>query len=252
MAYSRFFRTIAFVAMVSGTLSARAGRPLSIDDADPVDHGMFEFEAGVAYEDDPGTEHWDFPFGLTYGLIRDVEIGVAFGGQIAETSHREDGIGDLAIGAKWRLMESGPMGARHALVPSVKLPTADEKKGLGSGETDYDLTWVISWAVNDRAGLHCNLGHTWIGGKDNNTVHYGLALDYQLLDPVQWVGEVFAENEVTDIRDAVVACSSGFRWLPSEVLTLDVAAGAGIRGDAPDLTLTLGMTYAFGADKDRP
>ena len=249
MACSRDFWAIALTVSLCGTLSAWAGRPLLIDDADPVDRGIFEFEAGVVYEGDPGSEHWDFPFGLTYGLVKDVEIGFAFGGQIAEATHRESGIGDLGIGAKWWFLESSAMRVRHALVPSVKLPTADDEKGLGSGETDYDLTWVVSWAVGDRTGLHCSLGYTWIGGLDKNAVHYGLALDYQLADPVQWVGEVFAGNEVTDIRDAVVACNTGFRWLTTDALTLDVAAGTKLRGDAPDIVLTMGMTYSFGAER---
>ncbi len=141
---SRTFWAIAFTVTVLGILNARAGRPLQIDDADPIEPGTFEFEAGVTYEGDSGSDHWDFPFGLTYGLVQDVEIGFSFGGQIAEATHRESGIGDLGIGAKWQFLESSAMGARHALVPSVKLPTADEEKGLGSGETDYDLTWVVS------------------------------------------------------------------------------------------------------------
>ncbi len=103
--------------------------------------------------------------------------------------------------------------------------------------------------MGERAGLHCNLGYTWIGGLDKDAVHYGLALDYQLADPIQWVGEVYAGNEVTDIHDAVVAWTTGFRWLATDALTLEVAAGTKLRGDAPDITWTTGMTYAFGAGR---
>lgn len=249
MTCSRYFRAMAFTATLWGTLTAHAARPLVIDDADPVDRGIFEFDAGVTFEGYTGAEHWDFPFGLTYGLVKDVEVGIAFGGQIAETTHRESGIGDLGIGAKWRFLESSSMGARHALVPIVKLPTADERKGLGSGETDYDLTWIVSWALGERMGLHYNLGYTWIGGFEKNLVHYGIALDYQLAGPVQWVGEVYAENEATRIQDADAACNTGLRWLPTDALMLDVAAGTRIHGDAPDITLTMGMTYSFGAGR---
>jgi len=249
MTCSRFLWAVAFWVTLWGALSAHAGRPLIIDDADPVDRGLFEFEAGAAYEGYSDSDYWSFPIGLTYGLVQNVEIGFAFGGQILDATKRESGIGDFGIGAKWRFLESEPMGARHALVPSVKLPTADEQKGLGSGETDYDLTWVVSWAVGDRTGLHYNLGYAWIGGEEKNVVHYGLALDYQLADPIQWVGEVFAANEAARISDAVVACNTGFRWLASDTLILDAAAGARIRGDAPDITLTMGMTYTFGSGR---
>lgn len=39
--------------------SAFAGRPLTIDDADPVDHGLFEFEADALYEHASHCKHWD-------------------------------------------------------------------------------------------------------------------------------------------------------------------------------------------------
>jgi len=234
-----------------------AGRRLAIDDGDPVDSGQVEFEAGAAYEHDSDCKHWDFPFGLTYGLVPDIEIGIGFGGQFeerterledsgAEVCTREHGISDLAIGAKWQFMESCPLGARHALVSSVKLPTADDEKGLGSGETDYDLTWIASRSISEKAGVHLNLGYSWIGGPDDDVLHYGAALDYQIVDVIQWVGEVFAEKELAGATDVVVHYNTGFRWNPTESLTLDIAGGSKISGDASDFTTTAGLTWAFG------
>ncbi len=245
---------LAGVLCVAG--SAFAGRPLAIDDADPADVGQFEFEAGAAYEHDSDCKHWDFPFGLTYGVIRSVEIGVGFGGQFEERTERledggaectrEHGIGDLTLGAKWQFLESCPLGARHAIVPSVKFPTADDDKELGSGKTDYDLTWVASRSIGEKAGIHLNVGYSWIGGPDDDVMHYGMAADYQILDAVQWVGEVFAEQEMSSEADTIVQYNTGFRWNPIESLTLDIAGGSKISGDAPDFTATAGLTWAFG------
>lgn len=236
---------------------ALAGRPLAIDDADPVAPGQFEFEAGAAYEHASDCKHWDVPFGLTYGLVPSIEVGVGFGGQFEErtevledsdTEHciREHGIGDLNMGGKWQFIESCPLGARHALAASVKFPTSDEDTGLGSGETDYDLTWIASRSIGEKAGVHLNLGYSWIGGPDDDVLHYGVALDYQIVDAVQWVGEVFAEKELADGMDTVVQYNTGFRWSPVESLTLDIAGGSKISGDAPDFTGTVGLTWAFG------
>lgn len=240
---------------------AWAGRPLAIDDADPVDPGQFEFEAGAAYEHDFDCKHWDFPFGLTYGLVPSVEVGAGFGGQseerteVLEDTDREEtqnesGIGDLNLGAKWQFMKSCPLGARHALAASVKFPTADEDKDLGSGETDYDLTWIASRSIGENAGVHLNLGYSWIGGPDDDVLHYGVALDYQIVDAVQWVGEVFAENELADGTEIVAQYNTGFRWSPVENLTLDIAAGSKISDDAPDFTGTVGLTWAFGFENN--
>ncbi len=249
---------LALSLMTAG--AAFAARPLTIDDADPVDTGRFEIEAGAVYGGDSDCDHWDFPVGLGYGVLPGLAVGVGFGGQFEERDealesgakkrHRESGVGDLVINAKWQFLEECPLGARHALVPSVKFPTADEDKGLGSGETDYDLMWAASRAFGEKAGVHVNAGYSWIGEPDDekvhDVVHYGVALDYQLTDAVQWVGEVFAEKELTDGADTVVQYNTGFRWDVVEDLVLDVAGGSKIEGDAPDFTATAGLKWTFG------
>ena len=244
-----------------------AGRPLNIDDADPVDAGLFEFEGGAGYFRDSECRHWDLPFGLTYGLIEEVEVGVGFGGQFEKRSEvlgesrgsrhvHEDGIGDLTLGAKWRFLKEAGWCPRQALVPSVKFPTADEDDGLGSGETDFDLTWIASKALTEKLGAHVNAGYSFIGqpeGEDvGDVVHYGVALDYRLCDALQWVGEVTAEKELENGGGTAVEYNTGFRYALADALVLDAAAGSRICGDGtPDFTGTVGLTWTFGfADKE--
>lgn len=243
-----------------------AGRPLSVDDADPVDKGLFEFEAGGAFFHDSVCDHWDAPFGLTYGVLENLEAGIGFGGQFEERSEvlgegrgtrhtHENGIGDLTLGAKWRFLGETAWCPRQALVPSVKFPTADKDDGLGSGETDYDLTWIASKALTDRLGAHLNAGYTFIGepsGEDfGDIVHYGVALDYQVADVLQWVGEVFAEKALENGGGTAVQYNTGFRYGFSDALTIDVAAGSRICGDGtPDFAATFGLTWTFGFDGD--
>lgn len=261
MASAGLWRSVIWIGVLLFAGGAWAGRPLAIDDADPVDPGQFEFEAGAACEHDSDCKHWDFPFGLTYGLVPRVEVGAGFGGQseertevLAETgreeTQNESGIGDLNLGAKWQFLESCPFGARQALAASVKFPTADEDKDLGSGETDCDLTWIASRSIGENAGVHLNLGYSWMGGPDDDVLHYGVALDCQIGNAVQWVGEVLAEKELADGTETVAQYNTGFRWSPVENLTLDVAAGSKISADAPDFTGTVGLTWAFGFENN--
>lgn len=256
--------------MIAGSLVSFnvswAGRPLSVDDADPVDKGRFEFEAGGAFFHDSACDHWDTPLGLTYGVLENLEAGVGFGGQFEERSEvlgegrgtrhtHENGIGDLTLGTKWRFLGETAWCPRQALVPSVKFPTADEDDGLGSGETDYDLTWIASKALTDLVGAHLNVGYSFIGepsGEDfGDVVHYGVALDYRVADTLQWVGEVFAEKELENGGATAVQYNTGFRYGLSDAVTIDVAAGSRICGDGtPDFTATAGLTWAFGFDGD--
>ncbi len=254
-------RLLAAGVMVWGD-AAFTGRPLTVDDADPVDRGQFEFEAGASYERDADNWEGGATFALTYGFLPRLELGIG-GGIVSVRSEeenaagtlqtrKESGFGDLTVGLKWQVVEACPLGARHALALSVKAPTADEDQGLGSGKTDADVMWIASRPLSDKAGVHLNVGHSWIGGPDANVLHYGVALDLQLTETVQWVGEVFAERETFRGADTVAQFSAGFRWNPSEGLTLDIAAGSKIHGDGPDITVTAGLTWAFGVGGNRP
>ncbi len=256
-------RWIAGVVMLGSMAVAGAcfaARPLTIDDADTLDVRRFKLEGGAAYSDDGDCNHWDFPVGMGYGLVEDVEVGVGFGGQFEERNELLDdgstddssnsGLGDLVVGAKWRFMKACPLGARHAILPSIKFPTADEDKGLGSGETDYDLMWIASRAFGESVGAHVNAGYSWIGKPDDedadDVVHYGVALDCQLVDALQWVGEVFAEKELNDDANTVVQYNTGFRWSPVDDLTVDIAGGSRFSDEGPDFTATVGLTWEFG------
>lgn len=246
---------IAAAALILTAGSVFAGRPLTVDDADPVAPGQFEFELGAAFEHDSTCNHWEAPFGLTAGILPGVEAGFGFGGLFEERTEvsgkdHESGVGDFTAGAKWQFISESAWLPRQALAAAVKFPTADDPNGLGSGKTDYDLTWIASKMLNERTGIHVNAGYTWVGEPSGenvgDVVHYGLALDVQLSETVQWVGEVFAEKELQSGTQTIAQYNTGFRWSATESLVLDVAAGSHLCGDdAPDLTATAGLTWAF-------
>lgn len=252
----KVWKTVAAVLFVFAGGAALAGRPLETDDADAVEPGQAEFEAGVFYARDSALKAFEIPFGLTAGILPDVEAGIACAGYFVEQTSgagkdRESGVGDLELGAKLKIAAEKEWLPALAVAGSVKIPTADEDKGLGSGKTDFDLTLIASRMLTETSGLHLNAGYAWIGepsGEDvADVAHCSVALDVQLTDSVQWVGEVFAENELQGGTQALVQCNTGFRWSVSECLTLDAAAGAGLHGDdVPDFTATAGLTWALG------
>ena len=255
-------RLLPVLTLFTLTASAvLAARPLTIDDADPVAPGDAELEAGAAFVKTSDCDHWDFPAGLAIGALPKLELNLGFGGQFEEREDflphtgrthrlREEGLGDLVAGAKWLAWVPDGGGPRHALAAAVKFPTADEDKGLGSGETDYDLTWIASATLGAHLGVHVNAGYSWIGtpeGEDvGDVVHYGAALDYPVCENIQWVGELFAERERRTGADTSVLFNTGLRWAVRESLIVDLAAGAGLSDDSPDFICTAGFTWAFG------
>jgi len=222
---------------------AFAGRPLTIDDADPADVDQAEIDAGVGYAHDSGLNSWEIPIGWSIGVVPNVEIGIGFGGHY---ENGQEGVADTSIGAKWQYLSSGPLRTRHAIAPSVKLPTADKDKGFGSGKTDTDLTYILSSSLGDSVGLHFNVGYSWNGGPEKNILLYGVALDFFLTDSLQWVGELTFDDEMSGDADTVIQYNTGFRWSINDTITFDIAGGSRIDGEAPDFFATIGLTWAYG------
>ena len=253
MPHSRF-ASILCIALLPAI--AHAARPLAIDDAGTIDANTFELTLGSAAEGESGFTHWDFPAELAYGVLPSVQMSIGFGGQLekrtetlahgATSTDRVSGIGDVSVGGKWQFLSACPLGASHTLSASVKFPTADEQRQLGSGKTDSDLTWIVSRDLGERAALHLNLGYSWIGGVDGDVLHYGAAIEVALWNALQWVGEIFAEDERGRDVSTLVMSNAGFRWAYSETLTFDVAGGARIAGESPDWLFTAGLTWQFG------
>ena len=73
----------------------------------------------------------------------------------------QTGFGDVKLGAKLNLLDdyfrSDPVGL--ALKAMVKLPTADEQKGLGTGKTSFDADLILSKSLNRMADLHASIGY---------------------------------------------------------------------------------------------
>ena len=251
---------VAAGLFLCGGGSAFATLPLSVDEADTQDPGTFQIEAGTSYERDSECHHYDFPVALTCGVMPQWDIAAGFGGQLEQrTLHEHEGDGrrvsglaDLNLATKWMFLKESTYLPRQTLCPSVTFPTADDQKGLGSGEKDYDLTWMASKAIGERLGVHLNLGYSWLGEPSGEEVgdlaHGGLAADYQLLDSLQWIGEVFGEEELED-RENAWQFRTGFRWEVAHDFMLVAAAGSRLSGDAPDLTATVGLIWALGFNR---
>lgn len=237
------------------TAHIHAGRPLATDDADTVAPGDFEFEAGGTWHRDSGTADFESPFGVTAGLLPTLEAGIGFGSQIQEREEATgtdtiSGIGDLALGLKWHPLPGERYWASHAVAFALKIPTASEHRGIGTGKTDCDLTYIASKSISGTWSAHLNAGYTWTGDPADapvdNLFHAGVALGWRAGTSVEWVGEVVANVPADSDRETTVECNAGVRWNWHPKLTFDAALGTRLRGEAPDLTATLGLTWLLG------
>ena len=122
-------------------VTATPQRPTFSKNAATTAQGTVEIEAGLLR--DPG-DLFDTPTTLKYGLSERDELFVGFAPfkMVELPGDDGEGFGDILVGWRQRFWQQQESGTAAAWQAAVKLPTADEDEGLGSGEVDGFLSGV--------------------------------------------------------------------------------------------------------------
>ena len=239
----------SFIILLISNL-AYAFRPLSTEDTGIPEKGKLELETGFTYTRESNeSNNYNFSLVSVYGLLENMALCVELPFDIMnpDDGETEGSFNDMAIAVKTSLLPEGEKLPSFLLKTIVKLPTGDEDKGLGSGETDTTLVMVASKAIG-HATLHGNIGYTFVGGdlNDDNIV-YGVALEYNIIPELALVGEAFMETENDFDKEAhAVNPLVGIRYHLTEKITFDSAFNMGIcYGKKTDYGIIGGMTISF-------
>ena len=231
------------------TLSpALAGRPLITEDAGTAEKGFFELELAVDYGRDNNGDNSVTPSAqLAYGLNERAEVAIAGGYLFKRMADNgwEDGPGDLNAYLKYRILGEREYYPGFTLKPWIKIPTADEDKGLGSGKTDLGLTAVMSKSFTGF-NLHLNAGYTLIGAKDaTDEMNLALAGEYEVTKGLIAVAEIrYNQNFNSDRKDDPANFLAGVQVAVGKA-QFDAGLTIGLNRAAPDYVLTAGVTIKF-------
>ncbi|MCB9916670.1 MAG: transporter [Planctomycetes bacterium] len=222
-------------------------RPTLSSDTNTTARGTLELEVGA--ELDPG-DAFASPTTLKYGVDARTEVYLGLSPyNVVDRAPASDGsgFGDTTLGARRRVWEDG-RGTSAAVQLAVKLPTASEREGLGSGELDVAAAGILSRGFGERVGgtLYYelrSLGRSDRGGRD---LAHALALAgaYALDDELSAFAEL--SQRVQPGPDDPSALVTGLAWAWSPSLVLDAAVSVGLDDDAPDAVWMLGLTTNFG------
>jgi hypothetical protein len=134
-------------------------RPTVATHAYTVAAGWAELEAGVELDRYPdGSRGMAAPVVLKIGLASRLQLDLD-GAVLNPPQGRTTGIGDLAVGLKWRVLDGTPLLGDVSVIPSLKLPTAPAASGLGTGTTDVGLLLISSRQVGP-VSMDLNIGYT--------------------------------------------------------------------------------------------
>jgi hypothetical protein len=236
--------------------SVLAGRPLVIDDANPVLEKHVELELGLAHirPHDGGREQ-RFPIiGVTYGLHERLELGVGI--QRANDDGKESapvkGFEDLHLTSKFKFLDEGAVMPALALSLDVKTPTANRRKGLGSGRWNESFLLIATKAIASVI-LHLNWGYALVDSPPRqhlkDIVSGGLALEWIIAERWVFVAEAFGSSREAKSEPNQADFQLGSRYLLTPQIVLDAAVGRSFRSSGADFQGTAGLTWTFDVHK---
>lgn len=214
-------------------------RPTVSTTAQPVQAGVLETEWGV----NAGESHQDINGLLKFGLSENFELRLANDPLTADSGTH--GIGDTAVGFKYRFTRDSGREPSIAFMYMAKLPTAGEV--LGSGEPDHSFAVLISKDVGKH---HFDFNSIFtILGRTNG--HF----DHDLLGALAWshpvrgnwgatleFSGVTSANRVTPAEAQFISAGT---YTVRPRLVLDFGMMGRITGNIPDAMFMTGFTYSI-------
>lgn len=232
------------------TPSVRAERPIRTDDPYVVGIYRWEATAGAEWEhgswtDGANRNDWRYSSSLDYGVSQRLELGAAWDA-LRVRSPGGDGTGDLTLHGKFfvseAILSSYP---DFAVDLRLKLPTANEQKGLGTGRTDLGVHLLWGWKANEEWGITARLGRVIVGDHVGliNKWELGLALRRVLVPGKTAFFEYTLDSNERELEQTRHRLGSGLRWDASPAITWDIRGELGLSSSVPDVDIAAGLTY---------
>ncbi|MHC4703466.1 MAG: transporter, partial [Planctomycetota bacterium] len=182
----------------------------------------------------------------------DISDGATFvGGEVEPIAGGGgSGLGDVILKGRYYAVEQdGPL-PYIDLVGSIKIPTADEDKGLGTGETDF--TWMVEFArrLKKKGWIAlAEIGYTFVGepsGFDvDNRWLYSLGLAYEYDPKITLSGYIDGRTAIFEGNDDPLSILLIGEYKLRPDLRFDTMLEVGLSDGAPDFGITFGVRKRF-------
>ncbi len=164
-----------------------------------------------------------------------------------EVTH--SGLGDIIVRGRYYAIEEKEWFPLVALTARVKIPTASESKGLGTGALDHGYGVELSKMLGNRWIAFLDGGYNFIGDPDGRELQNQYWFDVggghyiakSLLFSVYYEEYRSLVADRVNIRDVFVA----FNYKASDAWRFNGGVTVGLSNSAPDYGVSLGTNYRF-------
>jgi hypothetical protein len=194
-------------------------------------------------------------FAATSRLLLELDLDTFKSETDEATRMRETGIGDTQIGLQVVALKDTAAHPALAFAYYVKLPTASEAKGLGTGRYDHKLVFLLSKKVGqmdfDFNGAYLNFGRADGAGRESGgQAAFSLSREFENNFGVE--GELSGQS-LDEAQPRGVYALTAVTYKINRRLQLDGGLRFGLTSDAPRVGVFAGMTVGvadfFGKGK---
>jgi hypothetical protein len=230
-----------------------AGRPVTVEDASPVERRAFEIQAAPLRLERarPGVYRWALEPELAYGILprTQVEVGLPFAFVDAGIAGRRSGLAgvDLSVLHNLNLETSIPA---LAVAADLLFPAGELGPDRAYVSVRGIATRTLSWAR-----FHANVGYTFGESPDAASDEIievprwlaGVAVDRAFpLRSTLITAELLARQPIRDDEDVEWSVGGGIRRQLTVHWAVDGGVGRQLTGSSGAWYATVGTAFAFG------
>jgi hypothetical protein len=217
-----------------------ADRPGIADSSAVVGRGIFQIEAGLERDHDPGQQSIATPLLFRYGVSKEFEMRVEGNGYIHADG--ANGFAPLSIGAKYHFHDAPSLGIIARLFPPSGTGAQRSHATAADVRLAADIDLGGKWSLNPNIGAvsQDDGAGRFAAGLAALTVQYNLSER----------ANVFVDGAVQSSEErgggASLVIDAGTAWIAGRDTQLDVSAGWRVRGSTPpNVFLAAGISRRF-------
>jgi len=162
---------------------------------------------------------------------------------------RQSGLGDIVLKWNYYLTEQRGPWPYLDLTTKLKVPTADQEKGLGTGEFDFGIGLDASYRLREVHLLLADIGYAFVGEPEGaefrNQLVFDVGYGYQATEKLMLSAYYEFRNSLIESNPnpKSLMLYGSYRLRPD--LRMDVMVDFGLSDGAADMMLTGGIYRYF-------
>ena len=167
----------------------------------------------------------------------------------SNVTQTEDGLGDLLLKGSFIVLPEQTLAPEIAPYLKIKFPTADERRGLGTGEFDETLGVDLSKRLFDRWFGYVSVAYTFIGSPPGenlrNTFGWSVGAAYAVLQPLSVFAFIDGNTAIARGQADPVELRVGAEYKLFKALKLTGSVTRGLTNGAANWGVSAGLALRF-------